>query len=717
MANREFEFSQWAVVSPATDWSFASGFFVNNSRYDLFGYHPSNGTLWVGVNTGNGFTFQQWGVVSPAAGWQFAVGDFTGDGRSDVLGYHPSNGTLWLGENLGDRFQLKQWGLLDPASGWQIAAGFFTGTAKMDLFAYHPSNGSLWVGQNTGNGFSFQQWGTVDPVQGWQLITGDFTGNGRTDIVGYHPSNGTVWVGENLGTHFTLSQWGKLDPVADWQIAGGYFTGRGKLDLFAYHPSNGSLWVGENTGNGAFSFQRWATVDPVSGWQFVTGVFDADLWFDVVGYHPSNGTLWLGVSTLRPIEGYCWPLSAAPGDDISFMISGDGPMEMVFSRHTSLSANVDSIPMQNLSVNGVHQPTPANAWRVGCGWSASFKQTIPASWPSGIYSATCVDAGGSRASIAFVVKPVPADRAQLAVIANVNTWLAYNGWGGESKYSGAAHVSFLRPNPAAAVDASEHLTRGELWVLGWLEKEGLRPDVYTDIDFHNGFDNAQYRCLILSTHPEYWSMQAYDNLKAYLAAGGSVLYLGGNAIYENGEYENNQTSMSFRMGVEGGPRVTALFRMLSPARAERTLLGVATERCGVMGSPLQVLNADHPLFAGTKLKNEDPFGQAGLNTGFGNGKSSAWEVDTSNGPGATSTPTDCATESGVVPPSPLPPGLVVLARAPHDGVGPGAEMVYYDHPGGGFVLSIGSITVGGSLVVDASLQQIVRNALKKAGLR
>ena len=187
-----------------------------------------------------------------------------------------------------------------------------------------------------------------------------------------------------------------------------------------------------------------------------------------------------------------------------------------------------------------------------------------------------------------------------------------------------------------------HLTRGELWILGWLEREGFRADVYTDLDFHNdGCDAAQYACLVVGTHPEYWTTQMYDNAMSYLDAGGSLLYIAGNGIFEVGEYDNQQMEMIFRLGIEGGPREDALFRQLG--RPERSLLGIATERCGVTGSPFIVQFADHELFAGTGVSDGDIFGDAGLNTGFGNGKASAWEVDTSNGPGATSTaPADCA---------------------------------------------------------------------------
>ena len=164
-----------------------------------------------------------------------------------------------------------------------------------------------------------------------------------------------------------------------------------------------------------------------------------------------------------------------------------------------------------------------------------------------------------------------------------------------------------------------------------------------------------------------------------------------------------------------GPGRLALFR--TRGRPELALLGVATERCSVEGSPFLVRAADHDLFAGTGVANGDVFGDSGLNTGFGNGKASAWEVDTSRGPGATgSRPPGCLLNPEPVAPSVLPDGLVVLATGSAGRRRPGAEITYYDHPGGGFVFSAGSLTVGGSLVVDPVLSALMANVLSRAGI-
>jgi hypothetical protein len=233
----------------------------------------------------------------------------------------------------------------------------------------------------------------------------------------------------------------------------------------------------------------------------------------------------------------------------------------------------------------------------------------------------------------------------------------------------------------------------------------------------------------------------YDNLKRHFDSGGSLLYLGGNGIYERGTYQNAKTQMRFREAEENGSRAPALFRMLGqdPPRVERELLGVATERCDVTGAGYEVILPAHQFFRGTTLERGSIIGENGLNTASGRftGGAAAWEVDTSEGFGATSIPYACGTcpdddtpqgwstcvNRWILPAGPggKPPGLQVLAmgrnwRDQH-GNWRGAEMIYYPRNGGGFVFAVGSITFGGSLVIDSQLQQVVRNVLSEAADR
>jgi len=194
----------------------------------------------------------------------------------------------------------------------------------------------------------------------------------------------------------------------------------------------------------------------------------------------------------------------------------------------------------------------------------------------------------------------------------------------------------------------------------------------------------------------------YTRLQSFINKGGAAMYLGGNGVYESGVYSSTQTQMTFRLGVEDGPREPAMLRRLG--YPERYVLGVATEACDVGGTAYTVLQASHPIFTGIGVANGSTFGASGYNTGGGsfNGRASAWETDTSNGFGASHM--GCSASDGNIYGS-VPSGLTVLAA------GSGSEMTLYQPAGGGSMFSVGSITFGGSLVVDPIISRIITNVL------
>jgi hypothetical protein len=379
----------------------------------------------------------------------------------------------------------------------------------------------------------------------------------------------------------------------------------------------------------------------------------------------------------------------------------------------------------------------------GPGWPADLQVPVPANWRSGLYAAYLEDAHGFTFYAPFVVRPGAGQPLkEIAVIANTNTWNSYNDWGGNSRYSNSGtrndapvRLSFRRPNPNASprggpgeVLASglpsyayhpNHLVRAELWVLEWLEslRTSSDPnaaryayDMYDDYDMHQGIRGisldlatTKYKALILTVHPEYWSLAARANLLTYLQNGGVVIYLGGNAIYEVVTYESTDPSTMRVVGPDGVRDLFRDARTLDPAHPalpERALLGVAYEAVdSITYAPYIVSNEAHE-FTATLAP-----GQAIGATGRQNA-ASGWEMDW-RGPGT-------------------PAGTVLLAKGanpdtaiPRDANGNrlytgGAEMLYYAHPGGGWVFSAGSMTFGGSLVDDANLQTIVRRAIRKA---
>ena len=743
-----FEWKQKGSVLPAAGWSFVTGNFTGNAIADVAAYHPSDGSLWVGSTTGGDFLFTQWATVDPKTGWTILSGNFVGDAYDDLVAYHPSDGSIWVGTNMGSSFVFSQWATVIPASGWSFQAGDFTGDGRTDLMAYHPSDGSVWVGVNTGSSFVFIQWATVDSASGWTFQVGDFTRNGRVDIVAHYARDGSVWVGRNTGSSFAFGAAAYTTPPAEgWTLIAGNFSEDGATDLGAYlgdtgsPDTSGTFRVGRSTLAGDFFFasEAWAKVSPPSGWTLVPGNFTADNRNDLFAYHPSDGSIWIGENRGTPAEGYAWPLSAAPGEVIQFYVSGPLVPVADIVEHTVSGDSVIGDPKTSVPFTPTVQPLATSTpWRDGVGWQPSFSLTIPASWRSGVYSARLRSVITSEeAYVTFVVKPKTLSPSGVAVLANVNTWLAYNSWGGKSKYDGAALNSFLRPilmrpaypeghpSPVGLWDPFDHLARAEIFLLSWLQKEGYQPDVYTDIDFHNHGVPAGYHKLIVGTHPEYWTYRMRDQLDAFLGRGGSLLYLGGNGLFETAAYIPGQTGMTFLEGVEdsGGYRAYATFRV--KGRHERQVLGVATTRCLAyddnLGRGFRVKAPDHAVFLGLGVVLNQTFAKAG-------GGASGHEVDTMRSKYAKSLPCQLWQPNSPsepppeIPSSGLPQGIVLLARAynppgyEHNVFAEtvGADMTFYRHPRGGFVFSTGSIPFGHSLsqdAPDAVLPRLMRNVL------
>jgi hypothetical protein len=241
---------------------------------------------------------------------------------------------------------------------------------------------------------------------------------------------------------------------------------------------------------------------------------------------------------------------------------------------------------------------------------------------------------------------------------------------------------------------------------------GYGVDVYSESDFHAGIaDLSDYPVLVLNTHPEYWTEPMVDQLGSYLDAGGCLVYLGGNGLFERVVLDLDNNCMVTRNGDETLNRAFCYFRNLNPPRSEREILGVAhrDDNFGARAS-YAVLRADHRFFNNTGLSDFDEIGVDGLNGGGASG----WEMSTSD-PGTA--------PDGEVVFSPLigsgsdrgtaPTGTILLARGTNDGPNGrfGADMVTYRTDAGGRVFSVGSITFGGSLIIDGTLQTILRNVL------
>jgi N,N-dimethylformamidase len=212
-----------------------------------------------------------------------------------------------------------------------------------------------------------------------------------------------------------------------------------------------------------------------------------------------------------------------------------------------------------------------------CGWDADFTFETPSDLPTGLYAAR-LTAGSHEEEIPFYVRPArDADPAPILYLAPTKTYLAYanfrlnitNALAGRINTPGGGRLSHidrllmnlpqlgsslydshgdgsavfyssrLRPIVTMRSDAIETATGGprhfaaDRYLLDWLADKGFPHDLATDEDLHiEGLDLLRpYRVIITGSHPEYWTGPMLDALEAFLAAGGRLMYLGGNGFY------------------------------------------------------------------------------------------------------------------------------------------------------------------------------------------
>ncbi len=114
----------------------------------------------------------------------------------------------------------------------------------------------------------------------------------------------------------------------------------------------------------------------------------------------------------------------------------------------------------------------------------------------------------------------------------------------------------MRPSYHLPLVRGPHQLSADLELLQWLEHRGTAVDVIADDDLHRqgAAALARYRVVLTGSHPEYVSAQMLDGLDGYLAAGGRLMYLGGNGFYWVTTAPDNPFVIEVRRGI-GGTRV------------------------------------------------------------------------------------------------------------------------------------------------------------------
>lgn len=448
--------------------------------------------------------------------------------------------------------------------------------------------------------------------------------------------------------------------------------------------------------------------------------------------------------------GYMWPKCIKAGSQSEFRVHAVVEYELELWRYGAEKEFVRRIgtfdehgPRANMQItpDGDYSQTGVEWNRHGY-YRKVLSQMIAAPERSGLYYLHARDKAGRFFSFPWVVAPkVPA--AKLAVLASDINWNAYNSFGGRSNYihadcfpptptvnsrlelkryteaehrtynaDGYAPLSLERPDPYNHIDEEEgltdpiagrqgcHMAAAEWRLLGWMERRGIDYDLYGETQFH--FDAVpldEYKALVLSTHPEYWSKEMYFRLKRWVfERGGRLIYLGGNGLNCEVEflddhrivYHNTDWSHSEPQPRPDGGQYESRFDKRH--ESEANLLGVVFTFPGIMtGAPYAVRDDSHWCFEGTGLKNGDAFGEKSLHQRIPGG-ASGHETD------------KISAQS--------PANTRLLAKGLNLDEG-GAEIVEHEPGGGGAVFSVGSICWPASILVDDGVAQITENVIRR----
>jgi hypothetical protein len=423
----------------------------------------------------------------------------------------------------------------------------------------------------------------------------------------------------------------------------------------------------------------------------------------------------LDVWSPSQIEGYADRASVEPGSTIGFYVSSTAPLyDLTISRMGWYGGAGERLLHAVNGLPGIAQLIPSpdpDTGLVAANWMLSYSLRVPEDWPSGIYLVRLLASNEKRdfGYIVFVVR----DDTQVADFVYkvaLNTYQAYNNWGGKSLYDyqsvggAASKVSFDRPY--AQWRGAGHFFEWDFPMIRWLEREGFDVTYVTDVDAHEGNSYQAGRRVLLSVgHDEYWSKEMRDGWEAARDAGHALAFLSGNVSYWQVRYEPSVRGIPNRVLVcykfaardplwgQDNSRVTVLWRNEIVGRPENALVGVMGDGRTIPYSQddsYTVAAASHWIYAGTEAQSGQAWSRI---VGY------EWDHVTDNGR--------------------TPPDLVILAESPVvdvDGQASIAHSVYYRQ--GGMVFAAGTLDWSWALDdsrvpdrVDPRIQRITTNIL------
>jgi hypothetical protein len=238
-------------------------------------------------------------------------------------------------------------------------------------------------------------------------------------------------------------------------------------------------------------------------------------------------------------------------------------------------------------------------------------------WAPGMHVVKLVTGNGWETLVPYVVAS-PETAGTVALVAPVNTWQAYNSWGGYSLYHGpegatrSYAVSFDRPLHLAP-GANDFRTAAIPIVLR-AERLGIPLSYLTSADLHTRPRVlADAHAVVSMGHDEYWTTTMRTAVEQARARGTNLAVFGANTMYWRVRLEDTATGpgrlmVGYRDAAHLDPmreiepaETTARFRDNPAADPEHALLGMQYE-CYPVSSDYVVASPGWWGFEGTGVR-------------------------------------------------------------------------------------------------------------------
>ena len=471
--------------------------------------------------------------------------------------------------------------------------------------------------------------------------------------------------------------------------------------------------------------------------------------------------------------------------DFSLGISGTSVTDISGHEHHGEVVNLPTRAMTGWNhdaseMNWMHRPEHYGAIHFhdddvyDCGWQTDVRWELPEDVPSGTYAAHLTQ-GDEWFYVPFYVRPKRGTAtADVCVLIATASYYAYVnnqipiGWDNLGEHSSNTFTTLdgtdlhLQAHPEHGLSMYDNHSdgsgvcyasrlrpfmrmgpRAELWqynadshITDWLEEQGIGFDVVTDDDLHEQGAELlnHYRCVMTTTHPEYYSKNMMCGLLDYQQQGGRFIYLGGNGFYWRVAYHPTLPGVIEMRRAEDGMRSW----IAEPGEYHMSFtgeLGGLWRRNGIppemicgTGFSAQGFNYGRPYRRTEQSRDERVswmFGGIGMDEPIGDfgtvfGAAAGSEIDSAD--------FDIGT----------PPHALIVADADdfgadfhwvneeflhtHSAVNGEncphvrCDMVFYETPNGGAVFSVSSIAFAGSLAhneYDNNVSRLLKNVMDR----